>query len=128
MARIPPLKSGKPGKTSLEELIKLTNEFFRGIIYALNRRLTVSENMDGEVRVIELDGNFPVTFKWTRPTPPKAIWPVRVQRKDGTATALSAGFIVEWAYEDGVVSIVNTPGLTSSTSDTYKLTLISLVG
>jgi hypothetical protein len=128
MAKLPPLKRPKQGKTSLDELIKLTGQFFNDIIYMLNRRLTVSENMDGEVRTIELDGNFPVTFAWTRPTPPKAIWPVKIERKDKTATALSAGFIVEWEYEDGQVSIINTPGLTSSAANTYNLTIISLVG
>lgn len=128
MARIPPLKTGKPGITTLEQLIRLTNQFFRDILYALNRRLTIGENMDGEIRIVELDGNFPVTFTWTRPTPPIVIWPAKIERKDGAATALSAGFIVEWEYEDGQVSIINTPGLTSSAANTYKLTLISLVG
>ncbi|NIU02122.1 MAG: hypothetical protein GWN01_14815, partial [Nitrosopumilaceae archaeon] len=75
MARLPPLKKLHPGNITLEKLTRLFNQFFNDIIYSLNRRLTVSENMDGEIRVIELDGNFPVTFTWTRPSPPTAIWP-----------------------------------------------------
>ena len=128
MARIPPLKKLKPSNLTLENVMRFTNQFFNDIVYILNKRLTVNDNLDGEMRTIELDGNFPLTFQSTRPLPPAGIWPLKLERKDKAATALSAGFIIEWSYEDGKVSIINTPGLTSSAANTYKLTIISLVG
>lgn len=128
MARIPPLKKLNLRNIDLNVFGRLFNQFYNDIIYMVNRRLTFSENFDCQVNTITLDGNFPVKIDWTRPLPPKGVWSIDLKRVDKAATALSAGYVIEWEYEAGTLSIINTPGLTSSASDKYELTLISIVG
>ena len=125
---LPPLKKIKNSNLSLDYLARLYNQFVNDIIYLLNRRLTFKENFDGIIHTVELDGVFPKKVAWPRPQQPTALWPVAIKRSDKTATALSAGFIIEWEYVGGQVSIINTPGLTSSTSDKYQLTFIAVTG
>jgi len=128
MARIPERKKLNFKDLSLENIARLYNQFVNDIIYILNRRLTFNDNFDGIIHTVELDGVFPKRVRWPRPQQPTALWPVSIKRSDKTATALSAGFIVEWEYLNGQISIINTPGLTSSTSDKYQLTFIAVVG
>lgn len=128
MAKLPPLKKLGLRNIDLNYFGRLYNQFVNDIIYTLNRRLTFSENFDCQVNTITLDGNFPVKIDWTRSQKPIGVWPVDLKRTDKAATALSAGYVIEWEYEDGTLSIVNTPGLTSSAANKYELTLISIVG
>lgn len=128
MARLPPLKKLNLRDLRLDVFGRLYNQFINDIIYMMNRRLTFNENFDCQVDTITLDGNFPVRINWTRPMPPTGVFSTKLARVDKTPTALSAGYVIEWEYEDGVLSIINTPGLTSSASDQYNLTLISIVG
>lgn len=128
MSKLPPLKKISFRDLTIEPFARLYNSFVSDIIYTLNRRLTFHENFASMTRVIELDGTFPVKFTWDQPLPPTGLWPINITRSDLTATTLSAGFIVEWEYKDGQVSIINTPGLVSSTSTKYQLTLITIVG
>lgn len=128
MAQLPQRNRLNFSGLTLEGIAKLYNQFVNDIIYALNRRLTFKENFDGIIHTVELDGVFPVKVTWPRPQQPTALWAVNIKRSDQTPTALSAGFIVEWEYLDGQISIINTPGLTPSTSNKYQLTFIAVTG
>lgn len=128
MAQPPPIKKLNFKDLSLENIARLYNQFVNDIIYILNRRLTFSDNFNGIKQTVELDGVFPKRISWPRPQQPTALWPVGLKRTDNAATALSAGFIVEWEFVDGQISIINTPGLTSSTSNKYQLTFIAVTG
>ena len=128
MAQLPQRNRLNIKGLSLETIAKLYNQFVNDIIYALNRRLTFTDNFDGIVHTVELDGVFPKRVDWPRPQQPKGLWPIKLTRSDLTPTALSAGYVIEWEYDDGQISIINTPGLTSSSSDKYQLTFIAVIG
>ena len=77
MAVIPPLRrlatEDFSGQSWADKLVSPLNSFMESVRAMFINGLTVSENMSGTVRTVELDGNFPVKFAWSLPSKPRTV-------------------------------------------------------
>lgn len=104
------------------------NKIMQELYTLTSRRLTITDNMDGMVKTVELDGTWPVSFSWTATSKPVAIVAGGLFRKDGLDLDLAAAYSIDWSYLNGTVSINGTPGLTPTSSTRYYLTLVGYGG
>lgn len=105
----------------LPKLLAPTNSFFESVYSALNKGLTVTDNMDGEIREVTLDGTYPYKLKWSRKSAPKAAW---IAYSDTTP---SAGVFLHWEYTaDGMFSIISVEGLTPTAAAKVTVRIIIL--
>lgn len=108
-------------------LASILNSLIVGLTSMFDKNLTVTDNLDGQINTVILDGTWPVKFAWSRRAAPSAIIVGKLSRVDGQATNLAAAYSIDWSYANGVVSLADTPGLTPSSTNKYYLTLVGLV-
>ncbi len=107
----------------IPSLISPLNLFMDQVSRALNRRLTVAENLDGDIKTVTLDGVFPVKIAWDR-AKPKSILVGGWTQTTGTTTAPTATVGVNWSYNQaGQIQIDAVYGITPATTLKYQLTL-----
>lgn len=132
MAKLPQNKkfdlSRVKDNNELRLLGGLYNQFVQDVVNSLDARLTFADNLAASTYKVLLNGTFPVTVAWNKRERPTGLWPINLTRVDLAPTGLSAGYVLEWEYANGVISIIDTPGLTPSTSNQYNLTFIAIVG
>ena len=103
----------------LPNLLAPINVFFESVYNALNKGITVTDNMDGEIKTISLDGTFPYNLKWERKNPPKAAWIVF------SDTAPSGGMSLHWEFTStGMFSIKSIQGLSPSSASKVTIRVI----
>lgn len=113
----------------LPQLLSPLNSFMEAVYAALNRQLTVNDNMAGEVRAVELDGVMPLELAWSLKTKPRAVIVGDCYRKDGTELTLVDAVGVRWHYtQGGALSVDQVVGVTPSASARYVLELVILTG
>jgi hypothetical protein len=124
----------------IDRLLGPLNQFIEEVNRALNNQLTVAANMDGVVRTVEIDGTFPVKFKWPRAARPTAAWIVNVQRVGGgdvvqhayddvAAVERDAAISLLWEFDGNGNFVVNAvPGLAASGAAKHTITIIALAG
>jgi hypothetical protein len=83
--------------------------------------------MDAQVITFTSDGTFPVKLRWDRPSKPIALWIGQITRVDGATVGLSTAVTLEWTYT-GQIEILDTVGLTSSSTDQHQVTIIGVTG
>jgi hypothetical protein len=110
-----------------ELMIVPLNNFMESVTRALNKQLTFSDNMDAQVITFTSDGTFPVKLRWDRPSKPIALWIGQITRVDGATVGLSTAVTLEWTYT-GQIEILDTVGLTSSSTDQHQVTIIGAAG
>lgn len=111
----------------LPSLVEPVNSFFDQVSRALNNRLTVSENFDGGIKAVTLDGTFPVKIAWDR-AKPQVVIVGNTQQISGTDTPPSAAVYIGWEYtQDQTIQINFVHGITPTETLQYKLTLLILV-
>lgn len=121
----------------LPSMVDVINQFFDQVSRALNKRLTVSENLDGDLREVTLDGTFPARIAWDRGKP-KAVCVAGWTQIAGTTTAPTAAVGIDWVWgQDSTIQLTAVYGIAPGTVDTvssatvirkYQLTLLILVG
>ena len=133
MAKLPSLKSLLPDnfpeqKGWIKALLVPLNKFFTEVVDALNKKLNITDNLDGEVIEFTVDGNYPKELAWPRKQKPRIGWIGKVSRADGSDVSLSAGISPVWIYtQDGLISISDIVGLDDSASKKYVITMVFLV-
>jgi hypothetical protein len=107
----------------IAKLISPINTQMEQIVAALNKQLTIEQNMAGSIRTVELDGTFPVKIAWTG-SRPVSVLVGNVYRSDGTSFTLTDAVQVQWQFnQSGQLQIDTVTGITPSTSAKYKLVL-----
>ena len=113
----------------LGQLIQPLNQFIESVYSALNRNLTVSENCSGDIKLVELDGTFPVKLSWSLRSKPVAVLVGNVYKSDGSSLTLSAACFVQWSFnQSSQLQIDSVVGITPSGSTKYKVQLVCLTG
>lgn len=108
---------------ALIRAIGLLNTYLEQVYDALNKGITVTDNMDGVLLDVELDGNYPYLIKWERKLPPKAVWLVYSDIES------TGGAYCNWSFTSkGQLSINSVEGFTPSSSFKIKTRLMCLVG
>jgi len=133
MAQIPTLKKilqeAFPELPWMHRLASPINVFIEEVTRALNKRLTFTDNFDGEVREFLDNGEYPVKIAWNRTAKPTACWIGRIRKADGSAAALTAACTLDWYFnESGDIEISNVLGLSSSGTTKYYINIIAVTG
>lgn len=113
---------------NFDDLANALNPFIRDVRNILDKRLTISENINAEVKTINLDGKFPIYLEWTRPDKPELAILGALRRIDGTAFTLSSAVTIDWEWIDNKIKIKGIPGLTTSNTAIYEAKILFLVG
>jgi len=114
------------GQEWAQKLIVPFNMLIDAIQAALNRALTLGENMSAKLVEVEIDGTYPVKLAWDLPAKPVSVLVGDVYRSDGTDMTLTEAVFVQWSYnQNGQLQIDNAVGFPdpASPSVKYKLNL-----
>ena len=133
MSKIPTLKKilqeNFPDLPWMNQLAAPINTFIEEVTRAFNKRITFSDNFDGEVYEILTDGTYPLNISWNRPTKPRAVWIGAIRRLDGASASLSNAVQIDWTYNNKAeIQIDNIIGLGASGTDKFYVTLIGVTG
>jgi hypothetical protein len=123
----------------ISKLIEPMNQFLDSTSAALNRGLTVKENLAGDIKEIEVDGIFPIRVSWGLLARPISVLVGGVSRSDGIAYNQPRAVQVAWSFNqnrqlqiDSVVGLLPeakafVDGDVSTGSDTIRLPLHGFV-
>ena len=110
-------------------LLTPLNSFMEDISLALNKRLTISQNMDAELKQITVNGSYPVKVSWGRPSRPTVGLIGKIERSDNSSVSLSNAASLVWSYNQaGQIQIDGMPGLDDTSIKQYKITLVFYTG
>lgn len=116
-------------KKWIARLLQPLNQFMESIYAALNRGLTIKENMSGDIIITEVDGTFPVKLAWSLKSKPIAVNVGDIQRSDGGTFSLSGAPGIRWSYnQNGQLQIDQVTGITPTPAQKFKLTLQCYTG
>lgn len=134
MAKLPTLvklvvEEFKDQKAWIGKLLVTINDFMSSVNSALNRSLTIKENLAADMRTVELDGALPLKLSWDLKVRPRAVLVGDVYRSDGTEITLVDGVAIRWSFnQSGQLQIDQVVGISPSTSARYKLELVAFTG
>jgi hypothetical protein len=132
MAKIPPIRristeDFKEQAGWIEKLIAPINEYMERTTSALNRSLTINDNFAGEIRVVEVDGTYPLKLAWNLSSRPQAVLVGQTALSSGAPLTLTEAVQIQWTFNQaGQVEITGVVGVTPSSTVKYKLTLVFL--
>jgi hypothetical protein len=89
MARVPPLQrlkieDFKGQEEWIGKLVGPLNTFMEQVTSALNKNLTINDNMQALIKTVTLDGSYPVRIPWGRAGKPSVVLVGAWQRLRGT--------------------------------------------
>lgn len=134
MSKIPPIRrisieDFKDQADWIGKLLVPINLFFDLTSSNLNRSLTIADNFAGDLRVVELDGTYPLALSWTLLAKPVAVMVGQAVRSDGSASTLTTAVQVQWSFNQSrQLSIDGVVGIVPSTTAKYQLSLVCLTG
>ncbi len=129
MSRIPPLsrltsEEFKDQADWIERLLTPLNLFFERVTSALNKGLTVADNMAGAMKTVELNGTWPVKVAWELNLRPVSVLVGQVYRTDGASFVLANACQVQWQFnQSGQLQIDGVTGITPDSSNKFKVVL-----
>lgn len=111
----------------IDKLIQPINEYMESTTAALNRALTIRDNFAGDIRVVELDGIWPIKLMWNLSSRPTAVIVGDAVKSSGAAMILSSAIQIQWSFnQSGQLQIDDVVGITPTSSLKYKVTLVIL--
>lgn len=105
-------------------LLSPLNTFISEIYSAFQNRLSVADNLYQEIKTLSLvneTSNFPVNFKTKFNKNPEGLTLIYCKASDGTLP--SAQPLIDWGFNDGILTITSISNLTASKKYTIKLHL-----
>lgn len=120
-------------KEWISKLFIPLNNFMDGTFSALNRGITLRQNMAADIKTVTLN-RVPTaldyaSIAWNIPQKPISLHIGRIQRTDNTAVVLAAAVAVQWEYDlTKGLRLTNLIGLTPTSTTTYDLTLVIFTG
>lgn len=91
---------------------------------ALNKALTLADNMAAALLTIELDGQFPLKLRWDLTARPVSVIVGNVYRSNGANFTLTSAVQVQWSFNQASqLQIDGVVGITPSASAKYKLVI-----
>jgi len=109
-------------------LLEPINSFFDDVVNGLNKRLTITDNFDGEIKTITANGTYPINLAWNRASRPTDGWVTSIRRTDGSDLDTTTAVSVFWSFnQEGQVVITDLPGLDDTATKQYTIRIIFLV-
>lgn len=116
-------QKAKKDEPALIKALGFINTYIEQVYNALNKGITIGDNLDGLIMDVELDGVYPYVLRWDRRTPPKAVWVVY------SDTLPSGGVFCYWNFtSDGQLSINAVNGFSPTPASRVNIRLMCLVG
>jgi len=120
-------------KEWISKLFIPLNTFMDGTFTALNRGVTLRQNMAADLRVVTVNRVPTVAdyigVPWTIPQKPISLHIGRIIRTDNTAVVLASAVQVQWEYDSSKgLRLTNLIGITPTATATYDLTLAIFTG
>ncbi len=136
MAKIPPLQrlgvEDFPEQAAwIGKLLQPVNTSNESVVSALDRRLTLRENLAADIRTVVFEtvptATSPLKVAWTQSNRPESVQVGNVRRMDGAAFTITNAVQVQWEYTDSL-RITNIVGITPSGTTKYLVTLVIFTG
>jgi hypothetical protein len=127
MAKLPAINQIKkedfPDQGWIEKLLSPINSFMRSVYQALNKGITVGDNLSGQSKTIDFvySASGSVSFAWNSPSRPEHVWVTGVVSYGAQPTA---AVWANWTFDGTAVTLNQITGLTAG--ERYKLTVIAL--
>lgn len=137
MSKIPQIKrlvteDFQEQKSWINKLFLPLNTFMESVFSALNKNLTITDNMAAEVKVVQFSSvpSFanPLPLSWTLNRAPTAIVVANAQLVTGANFVLTQAVTVQWAWTATGLQITNLLGVTPTSSNLYNVTLVIFTG
>lgn len=134
MSTLPPIQrlvveDFQDQKTWIGRLLQPLNQFFESVYSALNKNLTIADNISGDVQTIELDGTFPIKLAWKLKMRPVALLVGNVYRSDGSSTTLTEAVFLQWNFnQSSQLQIDGVVGITPTDAAKYKVLIVCFTG
>lgn len=107
-------------------LLDPLNAFIESVVQGLNNQLTISENFDGVVTRLVVDGIYPQKFQWKRTAKPTVAFIGGIS-PIGSATTPTDAVSLYWDYDgQGGFRVLDVPGLAATTTNKYSVTIVAL--
>jgi hypothetical protein len=116
-------------KKWIPALLGPVNKFFEDITRALNKNITIAENMNGDVLTVTIDGVYPLDIAWKLTSPPVAAFIGQCREVNGAHTTFTNALFLDWEFTAaGTFRINNIAGLTASSTNRYRLIIVTFAG
>jgi hypothetical protein len=113
----------------IDKLILPINSHIERVVGALNRSLTLTENLAADIKTVELSGTLPARLSWGLAARPVAVLVGGWTQTTGAAVPVTEAVQVQWSFtQNGQLSIDAVFGITPTAARKYKLTLVCLTG
>lgn len=105
------------------KLLQPLNQFMETVARALDRSLTVGDNLDAQISQVVVTGNQEASFSINTRSRPQGLFITRVEIIGGTEVALTEAVWPTWTIDpvNNTVKILSWIGLDSGTK--YRITL-----
>ena len=112
----------------IDRLLGWLNQFLEQIAFALNKNLTLEQNLAAQVKAFSVTAgagaaNNTASFLCTLKTAPKVLFKGSVVQRGSNYVALTAAVDVNWRYENGNVLITSITGLTNGLTYDFVVAL-----
>ena len=130
MAQLPKLSRfqtedfGKDQRKWIGKLLQPLNSFMQSVVSALDKNLTVNQNLQGEIKSITVRGGTTTSFKYTPTQRPQVVMIGRIIDRTGSIISLPVS-CVDWSDDGaGNITVQALPNLISGQD--YTVTFMSL--
>lgn len=130
MAQLPKIsrlqQEDYPSETKkwISKLLQPLNSFMQSVTSALDRRLTINQNIQGQIRTLNVVGGKAVSFKYEPSSRPRWLVIGNVSPKDGYPLTAVVG-APQWS-DDGAGNITVTDIIGLVSNDEYSITFLIL--
>lgn len=120
-------------KDWIAKLFTPINVFMDGTFGALNKSITLRENMAADYKKVTVGFvptvDKPIAVSWDLPVPPISVHVGNVTKTDFTDFTLTTAVQVQWKYDNKQgFRLTNLVGITPTNATQYTLTLICFTG
>ena len=112
----------------IQPLLDPLNTFMLEVVAGIHKKFTISENMDGEIKTLTVDGQYPKKMAWAQSQKPRVGIIGKVSRLDGSDVSLTSAISLVWSYnQQGEVQVDDIVGLDDTVTKQYIMEIVFLV-
>lgn len=116
---------GKDQRKWIGKLLQPLNSFMTNVVAALDRNISVNQNMQGQIKAISVTGGSTTKFKYEPSQRPAIVLVGKVLNPSGALVA-NPVTCVDWSDDGaGNITVESIPNLTSGTKYTVTFLILS---